>query len=173
MKIYVSEYGKDGFFMEQNIEYRQQLVREYKRMVSPLLAYLPWLVQNAGQPGSTAYRGDGYSDQSVSFSFPVYDSTLMSFIKEASKSPLMEKNYSYTYTRNRIRNHDDERRVIQAANIKDWDILRGILSKYVLGGRTKAALWSEAVRENIFALVLEKMRKIIEYWDKPMDDEAR
>ena len=146
MKIYVSEYGKDGFFMEQNIEYRQQLVREYKRMVSPLLAYLPWLVQNAGQPGSTAYR---------------------------SKSPLMEKNYSYTYTRNRIRNHDDERRVIQAANIKDWDILRGILSKYVLGGRTKAALWSEAVRENIFALVLEKMRKIIEYWDKPMDDEAR
>ena len=106
--MYVSEYGKDGFFMEQNIEYRQQLVREYKRMVSPLLAYLPWLVQNAGQPGSTAYRGDGYSDQSVSFSFPVYDSTLMSFIKEASKSPLMEKNYSYTYTRNRIRNHDDE-----------------------------------------------------------------
>ena len=159
--------------MEQNIEYRQQLVREYKQMVSPLLAYLPWLIKNAGQSGSTAYRGDEYSEHSTSFSLPVYDSTLMGFIREASKSPLMEKNYSYTYTRNRIQTHDDERRLIQAADIKDWDILRGILSKYVLGGRTKAMLWSEAVRENIFALVLEKMRGIIEYWDKPLDDGAR
>lgn len=159
--------------MEQNIEYRQQLIREYKQMVSPLLAYLPWLVKNAGQSGSTAYRGDEYSENPSNFSFPVYDSTLMSFIKEASKSALMEKNYSYTYTRNRIQTHDDERRLIQAADLRDWDILRGILSKYVLGGRTKAVLWSEAVRENIFAMVLEKMRKIIEYWDKPMDSDAR
>lgn len=159
--------------MEQNIEYRQQLVREYKQMVTPLLVYLPWLVKNAGQSGSTAYHGDEYSEQSSSFSFPVYDATLMKFIKEASRSALMEKNYSYTYTRNRIQTHDDERRLIQAAELKDWDILRGILSKYVLGGRTKALLWSEAVRENIFALVLEKMRKIIEYWDKPMDNDIR
>lgn len=159
--------------MEQNMEYRQQLVQEYKQMVKPLLAYLPWLVKNAGQPGSTAYRGDECSEHSAGFSFPVYDSTLMGFIREASKSALMEKNYSYTYTRNRIQTHDDERRLIQAADLKDWDILRGILSRYVLGGRTKAVLWSEAVRENIFALVLEKMRKIIEYWDKPMDNDIR
>ena len=155
--------------MEQNIEYRQQLVREYKQMVSPLLVYLPWLVKNAGQSGSTAYRGDEYSENPSNFSFPVYDATLMRFIKEASKSGLMDKNYSYTYTRNRIQTHDDERRLIQAADLRDWDMLRGIFSKYVLGGRTKAYLWSEAVRENIFALVLEKMRKIIEFWDKPID----
>lgn len=109
----------------------------------------------------------------MSFSFPVYDATLMSFIKEASKSALMEKNYSYTYTRNHIKTHDDERRLIRAAELKDWDILRGILSKYVLGGRTKAVLWSEAVQENIFVMVLEKMRKIIEFWDKPLDIDAR
>lgn len=156
--------------MEQNIEYRQQLAREYRQVVTPLLTYLPWLAKNAGQPGSTAYRGDAYSEQSVSFSFPVYDSTLMAFIKEASGSSLMEKNYSYVYTRNRIRTHDDERRVIRSAELKDWDILRGILSKYVLGGRTKAILWSEAVRENIFALVLERMQVIIDYWDKPLDE---
>lgn len=159
--------------MERNKEYRQQLVQEYKQVVSPLLRYLPWLIKNAGQSGSTNYQGDGYSDRSVQFSFPVYDSTLLSFIKEASRSPLMEKNYSYTYTRNRIRTHDDERRLIQAAELKDWDLLRGILSKYVLGGRTKAVLWSEAVRENIFVMVLEKMQKIIEFWDKPLDAGTR
>ena len=50
--------------------------------------------------------------------------------------------------------------------MKDWDILRGILSRYVLGGRTKAALWGEAVQENIFLLVLKQMRKLVDYWDK-------
>ena len=48
-------------------------------------------------------------------------------------------------------------------------MLRGILSKYVLGGRTKAFLWSEAASEGIFALVLDQMKMIIEYWDKPID----
>lgn len=159
--------------MEQDIEYRQQLVQEYGRMVTPLLRYLPWLIKNAGQSGSTGYGGDEGSEHSMSFSFPVYDATLMNFIREASKSALMDRNYIYVYTRGRIQTHDDERRLIQAADLKDWDILRGILSKYVLGGRTKAYLWSEAVRENIFVLVLEKMQEIIEYWDKPLNVDAR
>lgn len=153
--------------MEQNAEYRQQLVREYKEAVVPLLRYLPWLRENAGKLGSTDYQGGGLSEHSIHF--PVYDSTLMNFVKEASKSTLMDRNYSYVYTRNRIQNHDDERRRIASADIKDWNILRGILSKYVLGGRTKAVLWSQAVQERIFLLVLDQMRKIIEFWDKPLD----
>lgn len=157
--------------MEQDLEYRQKLLRDYRQAVTPLLRYLPWLENNAGQPGSTSYRGEGFTEHSMSF--PVYDSTLMGFVREAAKSSLMEKNYSYVYTRNHIRSHDDERRIIAAADLRDWDILRGILSKYVLGGRTKAALWSQGVQENIFAMVLEQMRKIIEYWDKPMETSAR
>lgn len=164
-------YGKAVFLMEQNLEYRQQLAQEYRRTVEPLLKYLPWLTKNAGQPGGRTYQGE--SDSEGSLSFPVYDSTLMNFIKEVSVTPLMERNYQYIYTRNRIKTHDDERRVIASAEIKDWDLLRGILSKYVLGGRTKALLWSEAVRENIFAAVLDQMRKIVEYWDKPLDISPR
>lgn len=153
--------------MEQDLEYRQKLVQEYKQEVLPLLRYLPWLKSNAGKPGSTSYRGQGEAEPSMSF--PVYDSTLMSFVREAAKSPLMDRNYSYVYTRNRIKTHEDERRIIKAANWRDWNILRGILSKYVLGGRTKAVLWSQGVQENIFMLVLEQMCKIIEFWDKPLD----
>ena len=102
-------------------------------------------------------------------SIPVYDSTLMSFVREAEGSALMDRNYSYVYTRNHIQNHEDERKIIAAAEMRDWGILRGILSKYVLGGRTKSVLWSQAVQENIFYLVLKRMQEIIEYWDKPMD----
>ena len=50
-------------------------------------------------------------------------------------------------------------------------MLRGILSKYVLGGRTKGYLWSQGLQENIYYLVLKQMQKIIEYWDKSIQME--
>lgn len=153
--------------MEQNMEYRQQLIQEYKKAVLPLLKYLPWLEKHAGKAGNSIFDAEGVSEHSISF--PVYDSVLMGFVKDAAKTSLMEKNYSYIYTRKRIQSHADERRIIKAAQLQDWDVLRGILSKYVLGGRTKGMLWSEAASEGIFALVLDQMKMIIEYWDKPID----
>lgn len=153
--------------MEQDMEYRQQLAKEYKQQVLPLLKYIPWLESNAGQRSRSYYQGPEFTEHSMSI--PVYDGTLMNFVREASNSGLMERNYSYVYTRNRLKTHDDERRVIAAADMRHWDILRGILSKYVLGGRTKSVLWSQGVQENIFLLVLQKMQQLIEYWDKPVD----
>lgn len=149
--------------MDEKLD-RQQVVQEYRRMLEPLLKYLPWLERNAGKAASRNYQGQGIAKSSITF--PVYDATLLSFVREASGSALMDRNYDYVYSRNRIRTHEDERRVIASAELGDWDILRGILSRYVLGGRTKATLWGEAVQENIFTLVLGRMRRILEYWDK-------
>lgn len=156
--------------MEQGMEYRQQVIEGYKQTVMPLLKYLPWFERNAGRAASSVFGGDDISAHSVSF--PVYDSTVMNFVKEASNTSLMDKNYAYVYTRNRIRNHDDERKLIQKAGWKEWNILCGILSKYVLGGRTRATLWNEAVKEDIFYLILKQMREIIEFWDRPLDIEG-
>lgn len=150
--------------MEQNMESRQQLVQEYKAAAEPLLAYLPWMEKNAGRTVSRNYQGQGVSKRSMSF--PVYDATLMNFVKEAAASPFMNRNYVYVYTRNRIRSHEDEKRMISSAELKDWDILTGILSKYVLEGQHKATLWGEAVQEDIFLLVLRKMKEIIGYWSR-------
>lgn len=150
--------------MEQNVEYRQQMVEEYRAAAEPLFKYLPWMEKNAGRAVSRNYQGNGLSKNSMSF--PVYEATLMNFVREAAASPLMNRNYAYVYTRNRIRNHADEKRLIAGAELKDWEILGGILSKYVLEGRTKATLWGEAVQEDIFLLVLRKMQEIIKYWSK-------
>lgn len=163
VSFFVTEKGCD-IDMEQDMEYRQNLIQGYKKEIEPLLRYLPWLKQNAGRAASNNYQKQGIGSSSISF--PVYDSALMSFVKEASGSRLMNRNYPYVYTRNRIRSHDDERRLIAKAELRDWDVLCGILSRYVMGGRTKATLWSEAVQENIFLLVLERMRRITEFWDK-------
>ena len=130
--------------MEQSSEYREQLLESYKQAVRPLLPYLPWLEQSAGKRASSIYSGQDIGVNSVSF--PVYDGTLLNFVREAT--------------------HQEERDIIQKAGWKEWDILRGILSKYVLGGRTKGNLWSEAVSEQIFYLVLKQMQEIIEFWDK-------
>ena len=153
--------------MEQGNEYRQQLVEEYKQTVMPLLRYLPWLEKSTGNSMSTTYQGDGLAQNSLSF--PVYDGTLMNFIREVQKTNLMDRNYRYVYTRHRITTHEQERRLIEKCNIEDWDNLRGILSKYVLGGMTRGTLWNEGMQENIFYLVLRRMKEIIEYWDKPID----
>lgn len=153
--------------MKQDMEYRQKQVEEYKQVIMPLLRYLPWLGKNAGKEVSSNYSGSEVSEHSISF--PVYDGTLMNFVKEASKTSLMNRNYKYIYVRNNIQNHEDERRLIKKAGIRDWELLCGILSKYVLGGRTRGALWSEAATEGIFYLVLDQMKSIVEYWDKPID----
>lgn len=152
--------------MEQETEYRRQQLQEYKKTLMPLLRYLPWLEKSAGSSVSKTYNGAEMGGQVMGF--PVYDSTLLGFVREAGRTTFMDRNYRYIYTRNRIRDHEDERRLIQNAEWKDWGILCGILSKYVLGGQTKGTLWSEAVQERIFYLVIKKMCDIIEFWDRPM-----
>lgn len=154
--------------MEQTIEYRQQLMEEYKALIMPLLRYLPWFEQHVGKKTGSVYQGAGAEE--CSMQIPVYDSTLMNFVREASKSPLMDRNYKYVYTRNRIASHDDERKIIKNSGWKQWDILRGILSNYVMGGRIRGALWNEAVTEGIFYLTLSKMKEIVEFWDKQATD---
>lgn len=150
--------------MEKDTESRQRLLKEYERMVMPLLRYMPWLERNRGQNVREYYENPELSDHAMSI--PVYDGTLMNFVKEAAASELMDRNYLYTYTRNRIKSHEDERRIIASAELRDWDILRGILSKYVMGGRTKSVLWAQGVQEDIFYLTLKRMQEIITFWDR-------
>ncbi len=152
--------------MEQELEYRKQQLQEYKQTLAPLLRYLPWLEKSAGTSASRYYDGTDVGEKLMSF--PVYDGTLLGFVREAAKSSFMDRNYRYIYTRNHIVSHDDERRMIESAGLKEWGILCGILSRYVLGGQTKGVLWSEAVQEKIFYLVIHKMCDIIEFWDKPV-----
>ncbi len=153
--------------MELDAATRYQQLEQYKKTLKPLLRYLPWLEQTSGGEVSKNYNGE-----TTVMSFPVYDGTMMSFVREVSRTSFMDRNYRYVYTRNRIKDHDDERRMIEKATIKEWDILCGILSKYILGGQTRATLWNEAVKERIFYLVIQKMCEIIEFWDKQFAKKA-
>ncbi len=149
---------------ENDFEYMKNKMAEYRRELEPLVRYLPWFEQASGESASSMYNGSGL-EQGGSISFPVYDSTLMSFIKEATYSSLMDRNYQYIYTRKGIRDAQDERDLIAKADYRNWDILCGILSRYVLGGRTKGIIWNQGVSEKIFYLCITKMLEIVTEWN--------
>ena len=151
---------------KEDIAYRQQVVNTYKPDVEKLIRYLPWLEEKADSSVADTFEGSGIKDHSITF--PVFDGTLMSFIKDVQRTGLLDRNYPYIYSQYGIRTVKDELNAISQADIKEMNILKGILSKYVLGGMTKARLWTEAVSNRIFLNVIRKMKENIEFWDKPM-----
>lgn len=150
----------------EDIEHRRMVIEEYKPDVERLIRYLPWLEQKAGGSVSQNFTDSGIGENSIPF--PVYDSTLLSFIKEVQRTTLLDRNYQYIYSRHRIRTLEDEQRAIAQADITRMDVLKGILSKYVMGGMTKGRLWSDAVKDRIFLNCIKKMKENVELWDKPL-----
>lgn len=145
---------------------REELLAKYSPEVQKLIKYIPWLQSKVGNSVSSTYTGDGLAAHSITF--PVYDSTLLSFVKEAKKSPLMDRNYAYVYTRNGISTAKDERNMIAHVRLQDMHILWGIMSKYVLGGMTKSVMWAQGVEEGIFLQLLLKMKELIEFNEGPL-----
>ncbi|NLL76563.1 MAG: hypothetical protein GX235_04885 [Clostridiales bacterium] len=152
--------------MEKDTLYIQEIVNGFKVDVERLIKYIPWLESKVGVRVSNMYKGEGIEEHSMSF--PVYDSTLMSLVQDARRTNLLDRNYAYVYSRNRIRSEADEQRLIAAATIREMDMLKGILSKYILGGMTKGKVWTEGVYNGSILKVLLKMKEIIEYWDRPI-----
>lgn len=139
---------------------------EHREDVERLLIYIPWLEGKVGTNVSSYYEGQGLTEHS--FSFPVYETMLMNFVNEASKTSLMNSNYIYAYSGRDLRTPADEKAAIEAAGLTDGNLLVGILSKYVLGGMTKGNVWTTAVSEGIFLAVLRKMKSLLDIWDHPL-----
>lgn len=140
----------------------EEILNEYKDDVNKLAEFLPWLTEKNGKNVTSLYSQNELTAHSVSF--PVYDATLMRFINVASETKLMDRNYRYVYTRNRIRTTKDELDYIEKATIQQMGQLGGILSNYVMGGRTRAKMWSEGMDKGIFLAVVDKCKELIDFW---------
>lgn len=139
----------------------EEFLREYKSDILALSVYIPYFTSKGAKDVSKDYDGE-YGASSLNF--PVFDSMLLAFVKKAQKTKLMDRNYPYVYSRNNIRTHDDERRVIAFATIRDIGKLRGILSRYVLEGNRIASRWSEGAEERIYLEVLEKLKELVDFY---------
>lgn len=142
---------------EQNV--REQILEQYTPDVKKLTAYLPWLQKVKGEDAASTYEGEG-KDKETLLSIPVFDSTLLAFVKEAEKTQFVNKNYPYVYTRYRINSHEMERMILREAKINEMDKFTGIISKYVLEGKRRPAAWKDAISERIFQTALEALSEL-------------
>ena len=141
----------------------EEIVEYYRADALKLFHYITWLESKVGQAASTYYGADGIAVNSVAF--PVYDSMLLAFVKEAEQTCFMDRNHVYVYTRNRLKTEQDELKFIERATIRQMDDLAGILSHYVQGGRRKAVLWSQGVTNGVYVALLKKIKDLMEFWD--------
>lgn len=167
INIGVMRKRQGGHEVDKDTVYMHEVANGYRPDVEKLIRYIPWLESKKGARIASMYRGEGIEQNSIPF--PVFDSAMISLVKDARKTALLDRNYAYVYSRNRIKSAADEQRLIASATIKDMNLLKGILSKYILGGATKAGLWAEGVENGSILKVLLKMKEILEYWDKPME----
>ena len=133
----------------QEVNLREQIIEEYKDDLTKLLRYLPYLDKRGGKDVQSFYEGDG---EHTVIPVPVYDSTLLGFVKEVKTT---------IYRRWNIPTPKEERVAMETATIRDIDLFRGIISKYVLEGQRKSVMWTTAVEERIFVTALSRLRSLI------------
>lgn len=143
----------------------KEMVDEYRGIVSEISKYESWLETKSSAELVSSYTPEGAGN---TLSFPVYDPTLLSFIKLLEKSGRVNKNYDYVYKRYKIYSEEDEISLIHRANLTDMEMLFAILSKYVILGRTKGLVWKKGVENTVFYECVKKMRELIEFWDMPI-----
>lgn len=141
----------------------EQVVSTYRADTQKLLAYLPYFQDMSGKIAAQLYEQEGIAKHSLAF--PVYDGNLLRFIKDAEQTVFMDRNYRYIYTRYRIKDVADELAVIEKCSIQQLDVIGGILSKYLFGGRTKAVLWTEGLRNGVYMAALSKADELIRLWE--------
>ncbi len=142
----------------QEINLKEQIIEEYRGDLEKLLRYLPFLEQKGSNDAQQFYEGEG--DIKV-IPVPVYDSTLLAFVKEAKTTKFMNRNYPYTYRKWRMPDPKAERIAMESATLRDIDLFRGILSKYVLEGQRKASMWTIALQERIFVTALVRLKALM------------
>lgn len=75
--------------MEKDILYMQEVANGYRPDVERLIRYIPWLESKVGGSISNMYQGNGIEENSITF--PVYDSTLISLVKDAKRTKLLDE----------------------------------------------------------------------------------
>ncbi|MGN0365194.1 MAG: hypothetical protein ACI4E5_04545 [Suilimivivens sp.] len=152
--------------MENENIYRQEMLNKYRSAMGDLFRYIPWFEQKMGAKTMQTYAGNDSPSNSVPI--PVYDSTLLGFVKEMQRTGLMDRNYVYVYSQYGIKNEQDELNLISQVEFKDIEVIFGIMAKYVLGGMTKGMLWSKAVENGVFLHGLKRIKELLEIWDQPL-----
>ncbi len=139
-------------------------VEMYREDIESLVKYLPWLESKNKKDLSSTYTPREGGEHSLRV--PVYDSTLLGFIKAAQKTKFIDRNYVYIYHRKRMNTVEDELKMIRETQIMEIENLGAVLSKYVILGMSKSVMWNEGVSNGVFYAIVSKMKELVEFWSR-------
>ncbi|MBQ8955955.1 MAG: hypothetical protein IJ075_03205 [Lachnospiraceae bacterium] len=140
--------------------YAELLTVKYAADIQKLSRYISYFENKKGSDVASDYSGEQGESQ---LKFPVFDSTLLAFTKEAADTALMDPNYMYKYRQYHISTEPAEKAAIKDAKLRDIDLLRAILSRYVLEGRYKSRRWIEGAERGVYYDVLVKFVELYEF----------
>lgn len=146
--VYMGEITYEG----EN--YTELLTVKYAEDILKLSKYIKYFENKKGKDVANEYEGE---QGKSSLNFPVYDSTLLAFTRAAEETSLMDPNYIYKYRQYHITTEKSEKDAIKDAKLRDVDLLRAILSRYVLEGRYKSVRWIEGTERGVFHDILVKL----------------
>lgn len=139
---------------------KEDIIAVYQEDAIKLLKYYNWMMRESGKETSDIYKGEGIEESSVPV--PVYDSTLLNFVKDAKTTEFINRNYVYTFSKYSIRTVADELEMIERCSLQEVRILGDILSKYILRGSVKGSYWADGVRNGIFKAILLKLKELLD-----------
>ena len=139
---------------------RKEIIEYYYDDTMKLLEYYRWLNEKSGTNCSSFYKGEGIEENSMAV--PVFDSTLLSFVKTAKSTKFINRNYVYSFSRNSIRTVDDELDMIERCTLQDVKVLGDILSKYIIKGEVRGAFWSEGLKSGVYLAIIIKLNELLE-----------
>jgi len=100
--------------------------------------------------------GEKFENDMSYMSYPVYDDRLQEFIRAASDSGLMNRDY-ISLLNDEIGPEKDIIKVIDETN--DRDILIAALTYFVRQERFQEGIWGMAAKDKVFLRILLKLRK--------------
>jgi len=143
---------------EKDKAYQLSLIAKYREPLEPYFRYMPWFLERKNKNLEKFYDGDEISG---TFSFPVYESTLLNFVQGIQTTGLIDRNYPYLYSKYGLHSTDEELALIERCGLAEVADILAVVSKYVLGGMTKGRMWNEAVEYGIFYHALARIRDIL------------
>lgn len=143
-------------------------IDKYRSDIERLVRYLPWLESKNRQDISSSYLPDAENASANAFHVPVYDSTLLSFIRTIQETKFLDRNYIYIYRQKKIHTPADELKMIEETQIMEIENLGAVLSNYAIRGMAKSTVWNEGVSNGVFFATVSRMKRLLEFWTKPM-----
>ena len=139
---------------------REEIIYLFQDDAMQLLQYYSWIKKMSGTQTGAFYKGDDIEKNSMAV--PVYDSTLLNFIKTAKGTEFMNRNYVYTFSRYRLKTPEDEIRLISTCTLQDIRVIGDILSMYCYKGDVKSAIWTDGLKNGVYLAILNKLKELLE-----------